>query len=108
VQPSVVSYHLAVAAAAVGAMSALRSRHKQLHPLHCASHFALCRLVCCTMSQGSGFDAASTSLDCAMCHGQGELTLKKWVQGGQPRMAVREVCPGCRGSGRSEMRLCAR
>jgi DnaJ-class molecular chaperone len=69
------------------------------------SHAAVILLLCV---QGSGFDAASTSLDCAMCHGQGELTLKKWVQSGQPRMAVREVCPGCRGSGKSEMRLCAR
>uniref|UniRef100_A0A383W3X5 J domain-containing protein n=1 Tax=Tetradesmus obliquus TaxID=3088 RepID=A0A383W3X5_TETOB len=62
----------------------------------------------CPDCKGSGFDAASSSLDCAMCRGQGELTLKKWVQGGSPRLAVRETCPGCRGSGKSELRLCGR
>ncbi|WIA37271.1 hypothetical protein OEZ86_014214 [Tetradesmus obliquus] len=62
----------------------------------------------CPDCKGSGFDAASTSLDCPMCRGQGELTLKKWVQGGSPRLAVRETCPGCRGSGKSELRLCGR
>ncbi|KAF6254239.1 hypothetical protein COO60DRAFT_1703432 [Scenedesmus sp. NREL 46B-D3] len=49
--------------------------------------------------QGSGFDAASSSEDCAMCHGQGELCLRVWVQGGQPRMAGQarlhdELCSG--------------
>eukprot|EP00878_Enallax_costatus_P007511 GHUV01007867.1.p1 GENE.GHUV01007867.1~~GHUV01007867.1.p1 ORF type:complete len:216 (+),score=67.34 GHUV01007867.1:726-1373(+) len=43
-----------------------------------------------------------------MCHGRGQVTMKKWAGSDQPRMSVVETCPVCAGSGKSDVQQCVR
>lgn len=82
--------------------------HQHMHTSACGAPQGQPWFLLRLPRQGKGFDPAAQATDCPMCHGQAQITVKKWVRSGQPRISVQEVCPGCRGTGKSELRLCAR